>query len=154
MFKNFGIVVFAVLSIAFAGSVKVSSSIPTNAKMNSTDVQREFYGGEFPSMYNAVIRDIDTVYSKVGLIKGSSYATQTYNPPSINNAANKDSSFYFAGATTSSIVLINPPPAFEDGLNCRAWIPAADSVRIRIINFSAAPIDPASGTWKIVVTKY
>jgi len=86
--------------------------------------------------------------------KGLLYTTITYNPPSIGGPGDFDSTFSFAGATATSMVLVNPPAGFESGLTCRAWIPATDSIRIRISNYTASPVDPASGTWKAMLVKF
>jgi hypothetical protein len=60
------------LTKAIAGSTKVSKAITINSNWSRADAQKEFYQYEFPQMYNAAIRDIDTLYTKAGTSTGDS----------------------------------------------------------------------------------
>jgi hypothetical protein len=57
------------------------------------------------------------------------------------------------GAATSDFVIVSPPGNLTAGLVFCAYVSAAHTVTIRIINGTASPIDPASATWHIAVLK-
>lgn len=216
----------ALLTVAIAGSTKGSKAININANWSRSDAQKEFYQYEFPTMYNAVVKDLDTLYAKVGTATGDSlykpvlkasrvwidtvktaalyipgriavdtndiaqhtitgilevdtmavnttflgnvgvddsitiagtspvigisYHTITYDPPSILAGAIFDSTFYFEGVNTSGVVAANPPYAFESDLEYAVYPVADDSVRIQLHNDAGAPVDGASGVWRLM----
>lgn len=57
------------------------------------------------------------------------------------------------GAAVGDSVAVGPPAALEAGLIWHAWVSAADTVSIRVGNITAAPINPASATWRATVIK-
>jgi hypothetical protein len=71
---------FVALCIAFgtisipvidAGSTKASSPIIVNDNWGRADARGEFYSYQFPVMFNAAIKDIDTLYSQLNNVVGS-----------------------------------------------------------------------------------
>lgn len=55
------------------------------------------------------------------------------------------------GAATGDFALVSPPGNLTAGLVHSAFVSAANTVTIRIINGTAGAIDPASATWGIAV---
>lgn len=60
-----------------------------------------------------------------------------------------ETTFSATGATTSMIVELGLPAAWETGLVASAWISAADTAKLRACNLSGASVDPASATFKV-----
>jgi hypothetical protein len=55
------------------------------------------------------------------------------------------------GAVIGDTVALGPPPTLEAGLVWGGVVSSADTVAIRLTNITAAPINPASATWKASV---
>lgn len=77
----------------------------------------------------------------------------TANPGQIENitsGAVLDVSLTVAGATPEMMFYVDAP-SLEDGLGIvRAWCATAGTVKIRIANFTAAPVNPASQNFRVV----
>ena len=73
----------------------------------------------------------------------------TVNLGAIPDMACLESTFTATGATTSMIVELSLPAAWETGLVANAWISAADTAKLRACNLSGASVDPASATFKV-----
>lgn len=57
------------------------------------------------------------------------------------------------GAATTDFAIVNPPAANAN--TCyTAWVSAANTVTVRFNNYSAASVNPASGTFRVTVLKY
>ncbi|HEY3265557.1 MAG TPA: hypothetical protein VGM37_01425 [Armatimonadota bacterium] len=54
------------------------------------------------------------------------------------------------GASAGKPAIASPAAGIEAGLVWSAWVSAADTVRIRVANVTAAAIDPASRAWSVV----
>lgn len=57
------------------------------------------------------------------------------------------------GAAGGDLVVLGPPSSIEAGLMWAGFVSADDTVTIRLHNTTGSPIDPASATWNIQVTK-
>lgn len=57
------------------------------------------------------------------------------------------------GAATGDFVIVAPPGNLSAGLVVSAFVSAANTVTIRIVNGTASAIDPASATWGVAVLK-
>lgn len=57
------------------------------------------------------------------------------------------------GATGGDLVVLGPPSSIEAGLVWSGFVSADDTVTIRLYNTTGSPIDPASATWNVQVTK-
>lgn len=55
------------------------------------------------------------------------------------------------GAVVGDFAVVSPPAALTAGLVHSAFVSAANTVTIRLINGTASAIDPASATWGIAV---
>ncbi len=53
----------------------------------------------------------------------------------------------FRGLFVTMPVFVSPEVDLPPGLSVYAYVPAADKLVVRLINVSAAAIDPPSGTW-------
>ena len=80
-------------------------------------------------------------------------ATAVLDFPSIaaNDAQSLD--ITVTGAALGDAVFLGPPAAPEAGLVWSARVSAANTVKIRLTNTTASPIDPASATWRATVIK-
>jgi hypothetical protein len=66
-----------------------------------------------------------------------------------------DLTISLTGASEGDVVqLAVPSAAVNADSNYTAWVSSADTVTVRFSNFSAAPINPASGTFRVAVTKF
>lgn len=57
------------------------------------------------------------------------------------------------GAAVGDTVELGPPAALEAGLTATGIVTSANTVTVRLCNVTAAPIDPASATWRATVRK-
>lgn len=72
---------------------------------------------------------------------------------SINAGSVGTSTVTVDGAVANDIVNLGPPSGIESGLMWSAFVSADDTVTIRLYNTTGSPIDPASATWVVYVTK-
>lgn len=78
--------------------------------------------------------------------------TVAVNPASIAANTTGDTDVTITGALTTDIVTVHPPSTLEAGLvSGGAWVQSANTVRIRLGNVTAAPIDGASANWTVVL---
>lgn len=70
---------------------------------------------------------------------------------SIGAGATAELTITVTGAVTGDTVAVGAPSTIESGLMWAGYVSAADTVTIRVHNTTAAPIDPASATWKASV---
>jgi len=81
-------------------------------------------------------------------------ATSTINFTEIAANTTADSSgITVTGAAVGDAVMVGVPAAIEAGLVVTGYVSAADTVKVRAANVTAAPIDPASGSFRVVVVK-
>ena len=84
--------------------------------------------------------------------KVSTYSV-TINPGSIAANDELDETYTVTGLSTNDIVTINPP-AMNVGLGIMyARVSATDTLQIRWRNFTGSPINPASGTYRILAIR-
>lgn len=91
-----------------------------------------------------------TVASGTALTKMLS-ATAVLDFGSINAAASADLTIAVTGAATGNAVHLGLPAAPAAGIVWNAFVSAADTVTVRATNITAAPVDPASATYRAVV---
>ncbi|MCF8284551.1 MAG: hypothetical protein K9I48_06200 [Sphingobacteriales bacterium] len=78
-------------------------------------------------------------------------ATLDFGNTSTNISA--DLTISVTGAATTDFAIVNPPAANAN--TCyTAWVSAANTVTVRFNNYSAASVNPASGTFRVTVLKY
>lgn len=82
-------------------------------------------------------------------------ATATLDFPSTIAATSADLTITVTGAVLGDPVTIGVPNgSVVTGTCYSAWVSAADTVTVRLNNFSAIPADPASGSFKVYVFKF
>lgn len=71
------------------------------------------------------------------------------DPASLAATTEAETSVTIAGAVAGDTVIMNPPAAGLTAglLFCGAYVSAADTVKIRLYNTTAGPIDEPSGNW-------
>ncbi len=96
------------------------------------------------------LSDATLNYSIAKGIKGSA----TLNFASTAAQSSSELTLTVTGATDGDIVQLGVPNAATNANSCfTAWVSAANTVSVKFNNYSSAAIDPASGTFKIIVLK-
>lgn len=81
-------------------------------------------------------------------------ATATINFPSIAAGATADSTaLTVVGAAVGDAVFVGVPAGIEAGIMVTGFVSAAGAVTVRAANVTAGAIDPASGSFRVVVIK-
>lgn len=80
-------------------------------------------------------------------------ATATLNFASIAAAAYEDLPIAVAGAAVNDSVVAGLPAAPTAGIVFNMFVSAANTVTVRATNITAAPVDPASATYRATVIK-
>ena len=81
-------------------------------------------------------------------------ATSTIDFSSISANTTSDSSgITVTGAAVGDAVMVGVPATIAAGLVVTGYVSAAHTVTVRAANVTASPIDPASGSFRVVVVK-
>lgn len=81
-------------------------------------------------------------------------ATSTINFASIPANTTADSSgITVTGAAVGDAVFVGVPAAIESGIVVTGYVSAANTVKVRAANVTAGAVDPASGSFKVVVVQ-
>jgi len=81
-------------------------------------------------------------------------ATSTIDFTSLSANTTADSSgITVTGAAVGDVVMVAPPATIASGLVVTGYVSAADTVKVRVANVTASPIDPASGSFRVTVLK-
>ena len=80
--------------------------------------------------------------------------THTLNFPNIASNDSADITVAFSGADAGDAVFLGAFSELENKLTFCAWVSDVDEVTIRVHNSTGGSIDPASGSWRIVVVKF
>lgn len=81
-------------------------------------------------------------------------ATSTIDFSSISANTTSDSSgITVTGAAVGDAVMVGVPATIASGLVVTGYVSAANTVKVRAANVTASPIDPASGSFRVVVVK-
>ena len=80
-------------------------------------------------------------------------STAVLNFAEIAAQAGEDLTIALVGAAVGDAVFLGPPAAPEAGLTYVGFVSAADVVTVRCLNVTAAPINPASATFRVMVIK-
>lgn len=75
------------------------------------------------------------------------------NFPSISAGAGAELTIAVTGAVVGDAVALAPPASIEAGLCWSGRVSAAGVVTIRVVNATAAPVDPAAATWGVTVIR-
>jgi hypothetical protein len=80
-------------------------------------------------------------------------AVATLDFPSIAAAGTQALTITVPGVSVNDIVVLGLPATVNAGVVFDARVSAADTVTVRALNITAAPIDPASAQYEVVVLK-
>lgn len=94
----------------------------------------------------------DTTNTAVSLIERG---TITVSPAAVSANSTADTSLSIADAALGDTVILNPQAtALQAGLVvCQAWVSAAGTVKVRILNSTAGSMTPTSGTWNYLLIR-
>lgn len=85
-------------------------------------------------------------------LTGALTASASLNFPSIATNTTADLTVAVTGAVVNDVCLLGPP-VLVAGLSASAFVSAANTVTVRLANDSAAAIDPAAQTYRVLVLK-
>lgn len=89
------------------------------------------------------------------MIEAVLYGSAALDFPNTAAQSSSDLTLTVTGAADGDPVFLGAPnTAVNANSNYTAWVSAANTVSVRFSNFSAAAIDPASATFKVVVFKF
>lgn len=75
------------------------------------------------------------------------------NFPSTATRLSSDLTITVTGASTNDFVIVHPGTVVTN-TTYTAWVSAANTVTVRFNNYSGGTLDPAAGTFRVVVLKY
>jgi hypothetical protein len=82
-------------------------------------------------------------------------ATAVLDFPNTVTLTSSDLTVAVIGAVSGDVVLLGVPTVSVNASSCyTAFVSAADTVTVRFNNYSAAPVNPASGTFRVSIVKY
>jgi hypothetical protein len=81
-------------------------------------------------------------------------ATATLDFSSIGAGSTAEMTITVTDAAAGDSVVVSPPAGIEAGLIWSGYVSASNTVKVRLANVTGSSIDPASGTWRAVVTKF
>ena len=81
------------------------------------------------------------------------FASASLNFPAVAAAGQQELTITVPGAAVGDAVVLAPPAAPDAGLVWAGRVSAANTVTVRVVNVTAAPIDPAAATWGAQVIK-
>jgi hypothetical protein len=108
------------------------------------------------TIYNTTTKTQD-VYNNTRWLTGNAGLTGSATLDFGSTAAqtSSDLTITVTGAADGDVVSLGVPNASVNAnTNYTAWVSAADTVTVRFNNYSSAAVDPASGTFKVFVTKF
>ena len=103
--------------------------------------------------------DLNTAESILSLAAGGKivdvlHATAVIDFGSIAANISLDSDVTIAGARENDICIVAPPYAPDAEIQFTAFVESANTVTVRAGNNSAGAVNPASGTYRIMVYKF
>lgn len=78
-------------------------------------------------------------------------ATASLNFGSIGAGLAADLTITLTGAVAGDLVAVAAPAALEAGLSYNAFVSAANTVTVRVMNNTAGAVDPAAANWTVAV---
>ncbi|MGI9411566.1 MAG: hypothetical protein ACR2OV_15915 [Hyphomicrobiaceae bacterium] len=82
------------------------------------------------------------------------HATATIDFGSIAANVAADSDVTITGARANDICIVSPPAGPDAEITFTAFVESANTVTVRAANNSAGAVNPASGTYRIMVYKF
>jgi hypothetical protein len=102
---------------------------------------------------SVTLRADGTNFSIVSRVGAELRGTATLDFPSIATNACAELTMTVTGAAVGDLVWLGPPAALDVGLLSMGFVSAANTVKVRVCNQTAAAIDPVSATWNAMVAK-
>lgn len=144
-----GISVFAVGDIFYASATDVLTLLnigAANTLLAST--------GTAPS-WTAAIAPTTVQIGGGATVTKILTATAALNFPNTLAQTSSDLTIAVTGAADANVVLLGvPSAAVEANSSYSAWVDSAGSVTVRFSNYSAGALNPASGTFRVVVVQF
>ena len=107
-----------------------------------------------PHVSGPVVSDNGVVAGTGATVTSVLTATSTIDFSSISANTTSDSSgITVTGAAVGDAVMVGVPATIASGLVVTGYVSAANTVKVRAANVTASPIDPASGSFRVVVVK-
>jgi hypothetical protein len=125
-------------------------------RMTTTDRGNISSPADGLTIYNTTTKTQD-VYNNTRWLTGSAGLTGSATLDFGSTAAqtSSDLTITVTGASDGDVVSLGVPNASVNAdTNYTAWVSAANTVTVRFNNYSSAAVDPASGTFKVFVTKF
>jgi hypothetical protein len=134
-----------------AASIK---AVLTNAQANSLVAELDFVTQT--AGFLATRMSIDSNGVKIGasgdsIVLGKN-VTATLNFPSTAAGASSDLTMAVSGAVVSDAVFLGTP-APPAGCSYSAWVSAANTVTVRLLNTTNSAVDPGSATFRVVLMR-
>ena len=101
------------------------------------------------NLYGCTATDVWTLMSGSGGGSVAGRYSSAINFGAIADGACAQSTFTATGITSGAALALTLPAALEDGLSGSARVSAADTVAVRLCNFSGAEVNPASATFAV-----
>ncbi|NDC42689.1 MAG: hypothetical protein EBZ77_14275 [Chitinophagia bacterium] len=108
------------------------------------------------TIYNTTTKTQD-VYNNTRWLTGNAGLTGSATLDFGSTAAqtSSDLTITVTGAADGDVVSLGVPNASVNAnTDYTAWVSSANTVTVRFNNYSSAAVDPASGTFKVFVTKF
>jgi hypothetical protein len=80
-------------------------------------------------------------------------ATAVLDFPSVGIGADEELTITVPGALVGDAVMLGLPATFEADLIAFAFVTAANTVTVRVVNHTGAVINPASGTFRVCLDR-
>jgi hypothetical protein len=125
-------------------------------RMTTTDRGNIASPADGLTIYNTTTKTQD-VYNNTRWLTGNAGLTGSATLDFGSTAAqtSSDLTITVTGAADGDVVSLGVPNASVNAnTNYTAWVSAANTVTVRFNNYSSAAVDPASGTFKVFVTKF
>jgi hypothetical protein len=91
---------------------------------------------------------------RINLDQRLTSVNQTWDPPSLANAASTNTTFTLTGARLGDQVTASPQTALAAGMLIFAQVSAADTIRLTLVNLSGGTVDVASTVFTVFVRKF
>ena len=105
-----------------------------------------------PSLYTKSSGTGNTGWRQVrASIAGETLATIDF-PSTASGAISESTGITVTGAQIGDTVTVAAPVANTAGTFFTGYVSAADTVKVQFVNLSGGAVDPASGSYKIIVT--
>lgn len=78
------------------------------------------------------------------------FGSFTFDPGSVGAGTALDTTVTgdaFTGLRAGMAIVVTPPSNINAGLGVTAWVPADDTLTIRLLNVTAGALNPGSATW-------